>query len=149
MRANATRWTLTLAVAGLALMGMASGCGSQQQAVPPPTALAAQQAGSACPLELPGVKLSADETSDGIAMIFTTDQPAVYELRQRVLQMAHSYNQRHPGTSTAPSTARVVYIDNGARLILSPVNPADLPALRAQAQSSARYMAATNSCPVI
>ena len=126
---------------------------------------------STCPMLLEGVVVEAADTPDGVALQFTCPDGDVEQLRGRVEHMAHMYAS-HPdgggmmwqhmghmrgeddqpgmgrmGGSMPAATASVETIDHGARSILTPRDPAELPALRAQVREHQRRMT-DHECPV-
>jgi len=122
---------------------------------------------SACPLAIPGTTVNAEETQDGMAMTFTTDQGDVAELRRQVYQLSAKYNSSQPGAATSgtmghvereaanamdmggpkvASQSRVEEIDGGARLIFTPNNPNELKDLRSQIRRQVQRMVAARGC---
>ena len=90
-----------------------------QHARATPHPLVAESAGSACPLALPGAKLSFAPISGGGAMLFSTpDEGAVRELRARVRAMAAHQNRASYRLAMIdlPHSAEMVPIPGGARL---------------------------------
>jgi len=124
------------------------------------TGMAGGKMATMCPMAVPGTQVSAADTSTGETLAFTTTAPdQVAELRTRVHGMADMHNQHHAsaggmhdgmhehggmmgggGDAMAnmpmppPSTATVEDTDSGARLDLTPKDPAQ----KAELQSAVR-----------
>lgn len=133
-------------------------------------------AGEACPMEVPGTTVSAQDVEGGVALAFTTSSPQVDEVRRRVQHMAamtegegiddtqgktpaetgeHEgmHEGMHEGAKeeTAPlaevvDSATAENIENGARLTLRTDDPAELAQLRQRAREHAQMMA-RGECP--
>lgn len=127
-----------------------------------------------CPMAVPGVQLSAADTQDGEAVTFTTSADRMADLRARVHAMADMHNRHHQageggmhhgnhgdamgGGSTGsggdshammmppPSRAAVEDVAGGARLVVTPNDPADLEPLRAAVRTHAEHMRQTGTC---
>lgn len=111
---------------------------------------------SSCPMVVQGANVKVTDTEGGVELVFTTSGGDVNDLRQRVEHMSQMY-QMHgdhgsmmwhymsssrmgPGMGMAldagvhgpmpAAKASVETIDNGARLVLTPVSAAELAALR-------------------
>jgi hypothetical protein len=96
-----------------------------------------------CPMKVDGADLSVEDTKDAIALTLTTKSSDVTELRRRAEMMAKihsapSQEQMH-GRMIAFS---VTYeeVPNGARLTLTPKDPAQLQELRATVRAHAEQM---------
>lgn len=133
---------------------------AQRQAQAPATAPAA-----ACPGAVPGTRVTTSETSDGVALVYTTTGD-VADLRRRAEAMASRMDVRSgtamgrgmgrgggPGggmgmqTARMPAaTARVEEIPGGARVVLTPEDPAQLDELRAHVKHHATMMG-QGQCP--
>ena len=125
-----------------------------------------------CPMQVEGATVRFEDTADGVALVFTTEGDAT-DLQQRVSQMAMMYNQHQSQEGMnmrmhgpmeggpprghgmggemmmmPPSTARAENIDQGARLVLTPRDPAQLATLRQHAQQMAQAMA-SRQCPMM
>lgn len=114
-------------------------------------------------MQVPGTQVSAEDTNDGVAMVFTTTGD-VSELRQRVHHMAEMHDQmsgnnaagmdadgdrhKHMMANVVPSTANAQDIDRGARITLTPKDPSKLADLRAHAREHAARMA-NGQCPMV
>lgn len=105
----------------------------------------------ACPMAVADVSVDVADTKDGVALTFTTREGDVADLRGRVQQMATMYEVHrgrgrmmwHPmgqgrgrgqgmqARGMLPAVAaNVIEIENGARLELTPRDPAQLDLLR-------------------
>lgn len=143
-------------------------CSTNDQTSEPSTI--SSQAYAHCPMALSGVQVTRSETDSGVLLTFTTDLANVSDLRQRVRAMAQMYQQhqghgpmmwqhmgpRHgpgmlppngmgPGRGMGPGpmpalNATVEDIEGGARLFLTPVNPADLELLQEHLQMHQQRM---------
>ncbi len=126
----------------------------------------AQPHGQACPMLVEGVVVGTSDTPDGIALDFTTASGDVEDLRARVEHMAKMYemhaghgsmmwqhkghmraegDQPGMGSSMPAASAKSEPIDDGARLVLTPLDPAKLEALREQVRDHQKHMSA-NEC---
>ncbi len=147
--------------------------GSKREPAPPQPASSEAHAhgdpggmGGMCPMEVPGTKVSADDTQDGVAITFTTTGD-VAQLRDRVHHMAEMHEHMMQGgmmgsggmgsggmgsghmmMKMVPSTARAEDIDGGARIVLTPKDPAQLADLRAHVHEHATQMAGGH-CPMM
>jgi hypothetical protein len=159
-----TRRRLLAVIMGSILM---FGCGGSKSepAKPHPTASEAHAHGEAamggtCPMDVPGTKVSVADTPDGVAITFTTTSD-VAELRQRVHHVAEMHEHRMQGgmgsggmgsghmmMKMVPSTARAEDVDGGARIALTPNDPAQLADLRAHVHEHAAQMA-NGHCPTM
>jgi hypothetical protein len=129
----------------------------------------------ACPMAVPGTQVAVTETRDGEAVTFTTSRNQADELRARVHAMADMHNSHHQGGgmegmhggmqhggmmgggsmgSTGgrdammppPSRATVEDVEGGARLVVTPNDPADLDQLRSTVRMHAEHMRQTGTC---
>lgn len=67
---------------------------------PAPPVAAHAQAMPACPVGVPGTRLAAADTPEGVAVTFTTSPERAEELRARVHAMADMHNRHHqPGAA--------------------------------------------------
>ncbi|HLU64754.1 MAG TPA: hypothetical protein VKZ63_00675 [Kofleriaceae bacterium] len=132
---------------------------------------------SACPTEVERVQVSAEMTSDGAALVFTTDTGDVSELQSRVRMLSQRFNQARDQAGAAPemggpdtgqpdtgmsgeaaqgegmhtamlrqTRSRVEEIENGARLVIAPDDPAQLSALREHIRMHGAELV-TSECP--
>jgi hypothetical protein len=95
-----------------------------------------------CPMKVQGAELSVADVPDGVALSLTTKEGDVSELRRRAEKMANMHNEPSMmnGGMMVPFTAKYEEIPNGARLLLTPKDPAQLETLRAQARQHAERM---------
>jgi hypothetical protein len=125
-----------------------------------------------CPMAVEGTTARAEDVDGGAALAFTTTGD-VAELRRRVAHMAEMHEQHHrdghaahgeghgpmmhrdakmgmmgDGMAMPPATARSVDIEGGARLILTPKDPAALAQLREHTRRHAEKMA-SGQCPMM
>jgi hypothetical protein len=98
-----------------------------------------------CPMNLQGTTVVVADTPAGIAVSLTTKPENVTELRKRVEQMA----AMHSGESTSqammqgqmmPGTVKYEPIPEGARLTLTPKDPARLAEFRTQVRAHVEKM---------
>ncbi|HEY6034667.1 MAG TPA: hypothetical protein VIV58_10420 [Kofleriaceae bacterium] len=145
-----------LAALTTSLLIAACGGSKPQPAAPPPastTTPAHHEMAGMCPLEVAGTQVAAADTADGAAMTFTTTGD-VANLRQRVHHMAEMHDHMMGGgmmtmkMKMVPSTARAEDIDGGARIVLTPKDPAQLSELRAHVHEHATMMA-SGHCPMM
>ena len=167
--------------------GMSNDGNAQAQAQPQaqPQQL---QPSQMCPADLPGVSVTAQDTQDGSALVFTSNTGNVEALRGRVQNLAtlmnnqkanqkpesgtnmhemgphHTYDhgsgmpQQAPGQvqganqgvsgELVAARARVENIEKGARLVLTPVNPAQLAMVRGFVQEQAGKLS-SGDCSVV
>ena len=126
-----------------------------------------------CPMKVEGTSVTAADVEGGVALSFTTSGD-VAELRSRVARMAkmhgdhgghhgpgkgmhghqhggagaHRGKMMGAGMMMPAATARSEDVDAGARVVLTPKDPADLGALREHAQHMAGRMA-SGECPMM
>ena len=109
-----------------------------------------------CPMAVPGTQVSASDLSTGEAVTFSTTSPEqVADLRSRVRAMADMHNRHHAsgdmsgmqggmhghgGMMPPPSTASVEDTDAGARLMVTPKDPAQLAQLQSAVRAHAEMM---------
>ncbi len=112
--------------------------------------------GAMCPMHVAGTHISAEDTPDGVAIVFKTSGD-VAQLRDRVHAMAAKHDQMAGSgmaaccaamMSTVPSTVRAEDVDGGARMVLTPRDPAQLTALRDHVHERAAMMA-SGQCPMM
>jgi hypothetical protein len=141
-------------------------------AAPSDAAAASGMPGGGCPMDVPGAQVSAVDTQDGEAVTFTTTPDHEADLRARVHQMAAMHNAHHQGGGMEhggmqqgmhgsmggtmgpdhksmmppPSRAAVEDVPGGARLSVTPNDPADLDQLRSTVRMHADQMSKTHSC---
>jgi len=164
--------TRRLCVVTTTMLLYACGGSKSEPTAPQPTPSVAQthggtaSAGGVCPMDVSGTKVAVDDTADGVAIRFTTTGD-VAQLRQRVHAMADKHeHMMHggmmgsggmgPGHGGGPghmmkmvdSTARAEDIEGGARIVLTPKDPAQLGDLRAHVREHAARMA-SGHCPMM
>ena len=148
--------SLLVVVAGC----MASHAGSAAapaMASPPPAAPTPVGLVDQCPMHVAGTQVALSDTPTGVAIDFTTTGD-VGELRARVHHMASMHDQMSGGHDPGimndssmmmpPSHAAANDIDGGAHLVLIPVDPAQLDALRATAHRHVDMMRG-GECPMM
>ncbi|HSP76887.1 MAG TPA: hypothetical protein VLQ93_00045 [Myxococcaceae bacterium] len=141
-----------------------------------PQGMEQQMDAQVCPMRVPETQVSVSDTPSGVALTFTTqDEASVEELRQRLRRMAEMHNLHHGpaaegvggggmggrgmrggqggagmrgGMRMIPSTATVEETEGGARLVLTPADPAQLEELRAQVRQHAERMR-QGGCPMM
>jgi len=156
------------------VLAFAAGCGSSQRqpaavAAPPAApATASAQPPATCPM-MQASQISTSDTPDGVAIAFVTSgDPA--EVRAHVHRMAEMHGM-HGGMQgmqqggmrgqqggmqgmqgmampTVPSHASAEDIPGGARLVLTPDDPSQLPALREQVRQHVAAMQ-RGECPMM
>jgi hypothetical protein len=146
--------TLRSALVLAVLSTLACGGGTQSAPLPTtPTTTAAESTG--CPLGIEGARVTATDTSDGVALVFTTGT-RVNELRTRARTAAemHGAGQQqgvgHDGVHgqgghhglhamhLPPARATVTDVTDGVRLDLVPLEASNLALLREKAADGAR-----------
>ena len=146
--------TTTLVVTSLLLLACGGSKSQPAAPQPAPTEAHAQGMGGMCPMEVAGTKVAVDDTQDGVAITFTTTGD-VAQLRERVHHMAGMHEHMMHGGSgdmdqmkMAPSSARAEDVDGGARIVLTPADPAQLADLRTHVREHAAQMA-SGHCPMM
>jgi hypothetical protein len=97
-----------------------------------------------CPVMVEDTSLATADTADGIALVFTTEKTNVTELQTRVERMAKMQTamgdmpMMHGGM--VPATASYEANPNGARLIFTPKDPAQLDQLRTHVREMTERM---------
>jgi hypothetical protein len=97
-----------------------------------------------CPVITGDAGFATADTANGIALVFTTEKGDVTELQKRVESMATMHNtmsdrpMMHRGM--VPATASYEAIPNGARLIFTAKDPAQLDQLRTQVREMSEHM---------
>jgi hypothetical protein len=152
--------TAAFSVLSLGTLSLAPAAAAQSTTVAPATGHAEAMM-AACPMNVPGTKVSAVDSANGETLVFTTTDD-VAALRTRVHRMAEMHNQHHAAGGThdgmmgagmmgggkgmegkvkmPPSNAAVTDVDSGASIALTPVAPADLPQLQAAVRAHATHM---------
>jgi len=120
-------------------------------------------------MKVHGTAVDARDVDGGVALVFTTKTGDVEDLRQRVRHMAQMHGTNAAGMMTTTtvsgvhstpaevkirrepmpaSTASAQNVERGARLVLQPKDPAQLPDLRRQVRTLAKSMAHLHGeCP--
>ena len=102
-----------------------------------------------CPTMLAGTDVSVVDTPAGIAITFTTKPENVAELQRRVQRMGVMHNTPHRSPAPnetmmqgqiIPGTVTYEAIENGARLTLTPKDPAKVDEFRAQVRAHVERM---------
>ena len=118
-----------------------------------------------CPMSVPGTQVSAAEISTGEALTFTTSPDQAAALREKVHAMADMHNSHHASGDAGhggmgdmmghggmgaggmegmqmppPSRAAVEDLPDGARLLVTPNDPADLKQLQSTVRKHAEHM---------
>jgi hypothetical protein len=98
-----------------------------------------------CPTLMKNVDFAIENTKDGISLTFTTSVAAnVADLRRHVENMTKMQNQSAGrgmmAERTIPFTAKVEEAPNGARLTLTPSDPARLEEFRSRVREHAEAM---------
>jgi len=96
-----------------------------------------------CPMRVPGTDLSVTDTENGIILSITTKTGDVAELRRRVENMAKMHSASSTTAmhgNTMPFFVKYEEIDYGARLTLTPKDPAQLDAFRTTVRQHAEQM---------
>src|SRR5512140_625918 len=144
--------------------GRAAPAATSQPAVAPgPSSGAPMVGGMAgmCPMSVPGTKVSAADTATGEALTFTTTPDQAAALREKVHAMADMHNRHHASGAAEhgsmmgggmaggsmggmemppPSRATVEDLPEGARIVVTPNDPADLQRLQSTVRSHAEHM---------
>ena len=102
-----------------------------------------------CPMMMPGVTVTEQDTADGAALVFATTGD-VAALRTHAGAMATKHNTMHTSSSAMmpASTARAEDIEGGVQLVITPAAAADVDAVRAQVRKHAE-MAKNGECPMM
>lgn len=149
---------IILAFAGTACMH--AGHAAPAAATQPSTVAPAGGMAGVCPMSVPGTKLSAADTSTGEAITFTTAPDQAAALREKVHAMADMHNRHHASGDAdhggmggmhgggmmgdmqmpPPSRAAVEDLPDGARIIVTPNDPADLERLQKTVRMHAEHM---------
>ena len=135
------RSILLIIVAALTSMTLSIAATGTQQAEPPRhTDRSVMQS---CPMNVPGTDLSITDAENGIVLTITTKSGDVAELRRRVEDMAKMHSA---SSNTAmhgnmmPFSVKYEEVAYGARLTLTPKNPAQLDAFRTAVRQHAEQM---------
>jgi hypothetical protein len=99
-----------------------------------------------CPMRVQGTTAQAGEVPGGATLAFTTTGD-VTELRRRAEHMADMHNQHHSELHMAQARAEDITV--GTRIVFTPVDPAQLHALRQHIQHHAQQMMSSGTCPMM
>lgn len=133
------------------LISVASFAAAVVQQKPVPQQASAMQMMQDCPMNVQGAEIAVADTSDGIILSLTTKSGNVEELRRRAERMANMHSSP-AGTSTVmpgmmmPGVVKYEAIPGGARLTLTPKDPAKLNEFRKQVRSHVERMKSDGSC---
>ena len=145
---------VTIAVAAIAFSGIHT---FARQAAPQgmtPAQMGNMTQPQACPMKVPNSEVTVADTKDGVALNFSAkSKENITDLRQRVQQMAkmHEAMAGMPGMAGAsgmsmaqshmtPFTSKFEETSNGARLTLTPKDPAQLQNFRKQVAVHVEHM---------
>jgi len=101
---------------------------------------------ASCPTAVEGTSVAVADTPTGVAITMTTSKPEnVADLRHRAEQMAAMHNTDRPTPMMMqgmmmPATVKYESIDKGARLVLTPKDPAKLTEFRKQIRTHVEQM---------
>jgi hypothetical protein len=110
-----------------------------------------------CPMSISGAAVSVSDSVDGINVVFSAKSGDVAELRRRVESMAKMHNEASSGPMMSgnmmagkmiPFTLKYEETADGARLTLTPKDPAQLSELRTQVRAHAKQML-TGDCSMM
>lgn len=106
-----------------------------------------------CPMKVQGVEVATANTPTGIALTFTAKPEQVEDLRQRVQRWATMHTEKPEQSRGAmapqgmmgtmgmmPGTAKYEAVPNGARLTLTPKDPAKLAEFRTTVRTHVEKM---------
>jgi hypothetical protein len=89
-----------------------------------------------CPMAVEGAEITAQDTANGVALTITTKTGNVNELRERVQRMLGIHGL----------TAKSEAITGGARVVLTPKDPAQLAEFRKQVRNHVDHMTKNGAC---
>lgn len=138
------------------VIALGAACGSAQHGSAAATPPAAKP--DRCPMHVAGTEVAASDTESGAALTFTTTGD-VGELRARAHEMARMHDDMAVGghemgmmkdmpMTMPPAHASAEDIDGGARVTLTPIDPAKLDALRSAAHHHVDMMRG-GDCPMM
>ena len=93
-----------------------------------------------CPMQVSGADLAVADTKEGIALTFTTKTGDVNDLRRRAERMAKMHSTEAAHGNMVPFTAKYEEVPGGARLTLTPKDPAELEHFRSIVRRHAEQM---------
>jgi len=134
---------VTIAALVLAVPGVRAFARSASQQAMPQGQMGQMMQPQACPMKVPNADVAVADTKDGVALTFSAkSKENIADLRQRVQQMAkmHESMSGMPGMAGMPAaqghmtpfTSKFEETTNGARLTLTPKDPAQLQNFRKQ-----------------
>ena len=133
---------LTLLLLPAALMA----AGLQNAPTTPGSGMPMRGTAMMCPMNLQGASIAVSDTPTGVALSMTTSKPEdVAELRRRAEQMATMHSVDRPGPAMMqgqmmPGTVKYEPIEKGAKLTLTPRDPAKLAEFRKQVRAHVEQM---------
>lgn len=133
---------LTLLILPVALMA----AGLQNTPTAPRSGMPMRGMGMMCPMNLQGASIAVSDTPTGVALSITTSKPEdVAELRRRAEQMASMHSVDRPSPSMMQGqmmagTVKYEPIEKGAKLTLTPKDPAKLADFRKQVRAHVEQM---------
>jgi len=150
--------TAAFALLSVGTLSLTANAAAQSPTVAPPTGHSDAMM-AACPMNVPGTKVTAIDAANGETLVFTTTDD-VAALRTKVRSMAEMHNQHHAKGGThdgmmgsgmmgggmmgkgmmPPSNAAVTDVEGGASITLTPTAPADLQQLQAAVRRHAKRM---------
>jgi hypothetical protein len=95
-----------------------------------------------CPMHVAGTEVATADSKDGIILTVTTKTGDVADLRRRTESMAkmHAENSNKEMPGMIPFSAAYEEVANGARLTLTPKDPARLEEFRAKVRQHVEMM---------
>ncbi len=91
---------------------------------------------SACPMTVDGATVAVNDAGGGVAMIYTTEEGDVEDLRARVENLAEAHT-RGKMMPMADAEVRAEDVEGGAQLIFIPVSPEQVETMRVYVQRAA------------
>ncbi len=85
---------------------------------------------SSCPMKIPGVRVVAEDLTDGVAIRFSASFDKETELRIRVNRFGTAQRLCSAAATIALTSVRAEAIEGGVRLVIQPQVPDQLDALR-------------------
>jgi hypothetical protein len=136
-------------VLAAAISTITVGAAAQNSPAPAKSGMMDMAMMQSCPMTIPDAAIAVNDSVDGIHVAFSTKSGDVAELRRRVEGMAQMHNDASSGTMMSgnmmagkmiPFTLKYEETSDGARLTLTPKDPAQLPELRTQVRAHAEQM---------
>ncbi|MCX5747033.1 MAG: hypothetical protein NT062_31570 [Proteobacteria bacterium] len=147
-------------VLGLLVLAACGPKGSPASPTPASTTTGVTTGDPTCPLVVEGTSIAAEDADGGVALVFVTTGDAA-AVRGRAQHLAQVHNQRvvdgellkagcdgcMADTIGVPSTATVLEVPGGAKVVFAAKDPAAVAELQAQARMHANHLShATGSC---